>query len=119
MNQQNTAATPESRVSWETLETFVRAEAQKWIQCLLEEEVTELLGRLRSQRRSQVDPEPGYRNGFGKPRMLTLSNGTITIRRPRVRGLEERFESRILPLFQRQTQQVGELLPELYLHGLA
>lgn len=41
------------------------------------------------------------------------------VRRPRVRGLEERFESRILPLFRRRTQEVGKLLPQLYLHGLA
>jgi putative transposase len=45
--------------------------------------------------------------------------GTVTVRRPRVRGLEERFESRILPLFVRRTAAVGELLPQLYLHGLA
>jgi transposase-like protein len=45
--------------------------------------------------------------------------GTVEIRRPRVRGLEERFESRILPLFRRRTKEVGELLPQLYLHGLA
>jgi len=41
------------------------------------------------------------------------------VRRPRVRGLEGRFESRILPAFKRRTEQVGQLLPELYLHGLA
>ena len=34
------------------------------------------------------------------------------MRRPRVRGLEERFESRILPLFKRRTREVGELLPQ-------
>ena len=33
--------------------------------------------------------------------------------------MEQRFESRVLPLFVRRTQQVDELLPELYLHGLA
>ena len=46
-------------------------------------------------------------------------NGTITVRRPRVRDLEDRFVSRLLPLFQRRTQEVSALLPELYLHGLA
>ncbi len=45
--------------------------------------------------------------------------GTIVVRRPRVRDLEERFESRILPLFKRRTEEVGEFLPQLYLHGLA
>jgi len=45
--------------------------------------------------------------------------GTITVRRPRVRGLAERFESRLLPVFKRRTEAVGRLLPNLYLHGLA
>lgn len=89
------------------------------IQNILEEEVTELLGRGRSERREQVDSPPGYRNGYGKERNLTLSSGTITLRRPRVRGLEGKFESRVLPLFARRTQEVNQLIPELYLHGLA
>ena len=50
---------------------------------------------------------------------MTLGSGTIQVRRPRVRDLEERFESRVLPLFLRRTEAVSELLPELYLHGLA
>lgn len=119
MKNQNTPCLEPSRVSWESLESHVRLEAQKWVQRLLEEEVTDLLGRLKSQRRSTVDGEVGYRNGLGKPRRLTLSNGTISVRRPRVRGLSERFESRVLPLFKRQSEEVGELLPELYLHGLS
>ena len=45
--------------------------------------------------------------------------GTITVYRPRVRGLEERFESRVLPLFARRTKGVNQLIPQLYLHGLA
>ena len=48
-----------------------------------------------------------------------MSSGTITVRRPRVRGMDERFESRVLPLFARRTREVAELIPELYLHGLA
>ncbi len=64
-------------------------------------------------------PHGGYRNGYGKERRLTLSCGTIKLRRPRVRDLEERFESRVLPLFAKRTQEVRDLIPELYLHGLA
>jgi len=41
------------------------------------------------------------------------------VQRPRVRDLDERFVSRVLPLFRRRTREVGLLLPELYLHGLA
>jgi hypothetical protein len=76
-----------------------------------EEEVTELLGRTKSARREAVDATPGYRNGYGKLRRLTLTSGTITVRRPRVRDLNERFVSQVLPLFKRQTKEVGELLP--------
>jgi putative transposase len=113
--------TPRLKVTetWEHLEDFVRGHVQQFIQALLEEEVTELLGRTKSARREAVDAAPGYRNGYGKPRRLTLTSGTITVRRPRVRDLNERFVSRVLPLFKRQTKEVGELLPQLYLHGLA
>ena len=104
---------------WEGLEGLVREKAQEMIQQILEEEVTELLGREKSERKAAVDGRPGYRNGYGKPRRLSLSSGTITLRRPRVRGLEERFESRVLPLFARRTKEIGEMLPALYLHGLA
>ena len=66
-----------------------------------------------------MDAPAGMRNGYGRPRRLSLTAGTITVRRPRVRGLSERFVSRVLPLFNRRTREVGELLPTLYLHGLA
>ena len=36
-----------------------------------------------------------------------------------MRGTEGRFTSKVLPLFKRRTKDVGELLPDLYLHGLA
>ncbi len=108
-----------SSATWETLEAFARRHVQAFIQQLLEDEVTELLGRAKSARRAPLDTPTGSRNGHGKPRRLALLNGTITVRRPRVRDLEERFVSRLLPLFQRRTPEVAALLPELYLHGLA
>jgi len=119
-------------VCWENLEQFARLKIQEFLQGLLEEEVTALLGRERCQRRGSEAPgagewpegeepatPPAYRNGHGKPRRVSTTSGTVTVRRPRVRGLTERFESRILPLFKRRTQAVDRLLPELYLHGLA
>ncbi|MCI0408884.1 MAG: IS256 family transposase [Acidobacteria bacterium] len=119
MEKHTTEPTLASSVTWEHLEACLRGKLREWIQDLLEAEVDELLGRRKSARRKAVDSAPGYRSGHGKPRRLTLSCGTVTVRRPRVRGLEQRFESRLLPLFARRTQAVNELLPELYLHGLA
>ncbi len=109
----------ESTVTWETLEEFGKVKIQEWLQRLLEEEVTELLGRVRHERRGAVDASVGYRNGYGKPRRLSMKSGTIVVRRPRMRNLEEKFVSRLLPLFVRRTAEVGELLPQLYLHGLS
>src|SRR3954467_5196869 len=113
MTQKTTTPEPKASRTWERLEEFAREHVQRFIQALLEEEVTELLGRTKSVRREAVDASSGYRNGYGKPRRLTLTSGTITIRRPRVRDLNERFVSRVLPLFKRQTKEVGELLPTL------
>jgi putative transposase len=106
-----------SSPTWRTLETFIRDQVQTCLQRVLEEEVDNLLGRGRHERRAA--DAVGYRNGYGKPRQVALMNGTISVRRPRVRGLDARFESRILPLFQRRTPEVAKLLPALYLHGLS
>ena len=114
-----TSGRQRSRITWDDLEEWVRRKVQEFIQSLLEEEITELLGRKKSERRQVVDGPPAYRNGYGKRRRLTLGCGTVTVRRPRVRGLEGRFESRVLPLFARRSKGVNQLIPQLYLHGLA
>ena len=119
MKEKSTETVGPSSPTWETLEAFARQSMQQFLQRVLQAEVDEVLARARYERRAAVDAPGGYRNGFGKPRRLSLSNGTIVLRRPRVRGLSERFESRLLPAFKRRTEEVGRLLPELYLHGLA
>jgi putative transposase len=108
-----------SMPTWETLEEFLRSHIQSTMQRVLEEELTAVLGREKSERRAGIDPAPGYRNGHGKPRKLTLGCGTIEVRRPRARDLEDRFESRVLPLFMTRGREIDKLLPELYMHGLA
>lgn len=119
MEEKSTAERFGSRTIFQELESMARERIQEFVQVLLEEEVTALVGRRKSERRESVDAPPVYRNGYGKPRKLSMMGGTIEVSRPRVRGLEERFESRVLPLFKRRTEAVGELLPQLYLHGLS
>jgi len=119
MEEVTTVHTDQSTPEFEYLEDWVRLKVQGFIQGILEEEVESILGRARYQRREGVDAIRGWRNGYGKPRRISLKTGTVTVRRPRVRGIEERFESRILPLFKRRTKEIGDLLPDLYLHGLA
>jgi hypothetical protein len=90
MKEKTTHPTLESSPTWEHLETWVRNKMREWLQDLLEAEVDELLGR-QSERRKAVDAAAGYRSGHGTPRRLTLSCGTVAVRRPRVRGLLQRF----------------------------
>jgi putative transposase len=118
MKEQNTTTESASTVCYEMIEAKARERIQQWLQDLLEAEVTEFLGRAKSQRRSE-DAVVGYRNGYGKPRRIALSAGTVTVRRPRTRNLAERFESRVLPLFKRRSKELGAMLPQLYLHGLS
>src|SRR6476646_6696257 len=118
MKQKTTIEQAASTVCYEMIEAKARERIQSWLQGLLEEEVTEFLGRGKSQRRSQ-EAVVGYRNGYGKPRHVALSSGTVSVRRPRLRNLGDRFESRVLPLFKRRSQELGAMLPRLYLHGLS
>ena len=119
MRKQTTDTASESRPEWGTLEHWLRGQVQDLVQHMLEAELTEFLGRAKSVRRSDPDNDSGYRNGYARPRKLTLSSGTIEVSRPRVRNTEEKFESRLLPLFTRRTNEVSELIPQLYLHGLS
>ena len=48
---------PQANRTWEHLEDFVREHVQQFIQALLKEEVTELLGRTKSERR-EVEAAP-------------------------------------------------------------
>jgi putative transposase len=108
-----------SRATYEVLEEMVRLKVQEYIQEIMEDEVKVFLGREKSERIPIVDGTPGYWNGHGKTKKFSIINGTITVRRPRVRETKERFESKIIPFFKRRSKEVGQLLPELYLHGLA
>jgi len=114
-----TEAEKQSSSTYDMLEGMVRLKIQEYIQDILEDEVAEFLGRKKSQRIKPVDGTAGYWNGHGKPKKFAVMSGTITVRRPRVRGTEEEFESKIIPFFKRRSKEVGQLLPELYLHGLA
>jgi transposase-like protein len=118
MKKSITGTSSQSRATYEALEGIVRMKVQDFIQDIIEEEVTTFLGREKSERITGIDKSKAYRNGYGNPRKFALMSGTINIQRPRLRGAEG-FESKVLPLFKRRSKEVGEMLPELYLHGLS
>ena len=86
MSKQNIEESVESRVCFEQLEDWVRRGSKAGFSSCWRR-ITELLGRRKSERRRAEDTPSGYL-GYGKPRHLTAS-GTIQVRRPRVRDLEE------------------------------
>jgi transposase-like protein len=90
--------------------------ARRVLMSVLEREIEDFLGRGRYERGEDFR---GYRNGYGKLRKVSLGTGTIGIRAPRVRESQEKFKSQVLKSYQRQSEKVKELIPELYLHGLA
>jgi transposase-like protein len=104
---------------FQELEGFVREHVQNLVQAMIEEEVKEFLGRMKYERKSGRRGVDGYRNGYAPPRKLSMMAGTIEVRRPKLRDLEEKFESVLLPRFKRKSQAVESMLPELYLHGLS
>ena len=115
-------AVESSDVCYDTLEQWARGKIQAQLQPLLEEEVTSSLaesGTSAEEWCRRWTRLPGTATAMGSLRRFSMMNGTVTVRRPRVRDLAERFESKILPLFKRRTQEVGTMLPELYLHGLS
>ena len=86
MEKKNTPGSEQSTNRYEDLEDWARTRVQVWLQELLEEEVTEFLGREKSERSPD---RRGYRNGYGKPRRFGMLNGTMEVRRPRVRNTAE------------------------------
>ena len=88
---------------------------------LYSEETVEVLGFIKQAPRlgltlGEIKEIISIRQG-GRPPCAHVYR--LLRKRARVRGLEERSESRLLPLFKRRTETVGQWLPELYPHGLA
>lgn len=90
--------------------------ACRMLKAALEQEIAEFLGRWHYER---SDTFTGYRNGYGKNRKVAMGSGTVEIRTPRIRDNDKPFHSRILRSYQRQSDGIKQLIPELYLHGLA
>jgi len=97
------------------LDQLILLGAQKMIEQGLEAEIQEHLGRQRYERKGN-DKNKQYRNGYSKERHITAPIGSMSIRSPRLR---EPFESQILGRYQRLSDQMQMLVPDLYLHGLS
>jgi transposase-like protein len=83
MTEEHIGSSESKGIFYAELEEFARGKSREHWQDLLEQEVTEWLGREKSERRIKPSEQPGYRNGYGKPRRFTMSLGTLEVCRPR------------------------------------
>ena len=97
------------------VDTLALAQVQAGLQRALEAERDEIVGRTWHDHHQDGTPRQ-YRNGYGKPRGLTCGCGQMQLEMPRLR---EPYASKIVDKYERLTPAIRELIPQLYLHGLA
>jgi len=111
---------PFSGEAWfDPIEAGVRERVRGFIEELLEQELTTVLGRARHERATAE--AKGYRNG-ARERQLLGSFGPVRISVPRARltaknGGTQEWRSTALPRYARMTRQVEALIAGAYLSG--
>lgn len=104
------------------IESLVRRAAQAMLQEALEREVEEFLERTRYARAPSEAEFRGYRNGYSKPRAVTVGSGSLKVKVPRVSDVpegDEAFASKLIKPYQKRSQTLSELFPKLFIEGLA
>ena len=97
-------------------EEAARAKVSELLQTYLEQEADALLQRARYQRREAGMPA-AYRDGHDEPRPFTTSQGTLSIARPRIRGVAH--DSSVVPRYQRRAASLDTAMHALWIEGLA
>lgn len=104
------------------LEALVRQGARLMLQAALEAEVNDYLQRQPHQRQNPEGDFHGYRNGTAKERTITVGSGAIKVKVPRVSDVpasQEPFASQIIKPYQRRSQSLTAVFPNLFIEGLA
>jgi putative transposase len=96
---------------WETEEKAVREFRRTFIEKALEEERSMLIGCTFYERKTE---RKDYRNGYWR-RWITLKDGRLEIRMPRIRGMK--YESGIIPRYKQRVKEVDAALMKVFLYG--
>lgn len=107
-------ASPIDRVA--ELEELCRSKIGELLQAYLDAEVDELIARRRYERVGDDSPAV-YRNGHDPQRLVTTPAGSVTIRRPRLRG--QSYESTVIPKHARRLPSLDRTFHKLWLEGLS
>ncbi len=98
------------------LEEVARLGVRLLMQTALEAEVCEFLGRERYARGERA--RPGSRNGYG-PLTIKTTAGPITLERPKLRGTDAAFASRLLGAEVTRTNALESLVIAGFVRGLS
>jgi putative transposase len=103
----------------EVLEDVARLGARLIMQAAVEAEVEEFLGRARYQRRTEApDARAGSRNGYC-PTTVKTTAGAVTLDRPKLRGTDEKFVSRLFGTGVSKTNALETLVIAGFVRGLS
>ena len=100
----------------EVLEEVARLGVRLLMQTAIEAEVTEFLGRERYAHGERS--RPGSRNGHC-PTTIKTTTGSVTIERPKLRGTDEAFASRLLGIGVCRTNALESLVIAGFVRGLS
>lgn len=100
----------------EVLEEVAKVGVRLLMQTVIEAEVTEFLGRERYAHGERV--RPGSRNGHC-PTTIKTTTGPVTLERPKLRGTDEVFASRLLGVGVTRTNALESLVIAGFVRGLS
>jgi putative transposase len=100
----------------EVMEEVARLGVRLLMQVAIEAEVTEFLGRERYQRGERA--RAGSRNGHC-PTTIKTTAGPVTLQRPKLRGTDEQFASRLLGVGVCRTHALESLVIAGFVRGLS
>ena len=100
------------------LEEVARLSVRLVLQIALEAEVEEFLGRARYERRGDGD-RPGSRNGYQPPMTVKTTMGAVALQRPKLRGTDQAFCSRLFGVGVTRTNALESLVISGWVRGLS
>jgi transposase-like protein len=100
------------------LEDVARVSVRLMMQTALEAEVDAFLGRERYQRRDERS-QPGSRNGWQPPARVHTMMGSVELQRPKLRGTDQAFCSRLFGAGVTRTNALESLVISGWVRGLS
>lgn len=98
------------------LTVLIRKSVKKIVQEILEQEITDYLGREYYERKAESNA--GQRNGY-ESKQLKTAEGKLKIEIPQLRNTEEPFKSPFMSQIESLTPELKRLATEMYVRGLS